>query len=45
MTLKLNEISHDGLLSGTSENFGNLSLNLDFIKKIKMNIYLDKEMN
>ena len=44
MTLKLNEINN-GVLSGTSENFGEVSLNLDCIKKIKMNIYVDKDMN
>ena len=45
MTLKLNEINNNGTLTGISENFGNVSLKLNCIKKIKMNIYFDNEMN
>jgi hypothetical protein len=44
ITFKLNNISNEHIITGISENFGNVSINLDFIRKINMNIYYDNEI-
>jgi len=44
LTLKLNRIDQ-GIIKGSSENFGDISLNLKFVKKIDLNIYYDTELD